>query len=89
MDPEYYLVESLAKYLHRPIILVSSLTRHRKKPIIQFNSESEKPPFIYGIYQREGYEICKPFFINKHVEFKLDKLMDKMQIIAYVANTVK
>ena len=88
LDPEYYLVESLAKCLHRPIFLVSSLAKHREKPIIQFNSESEKPPFIYGIYQREGYEIFKPFFINKHVEFKLDQLKDKMQIIAYVAKTV-
>ena len=88
LDPEYYLIESLASCLHRPIILVSSLSKHREKPIIQFNSESEKPPFIYGIYQREGYEIFKPFFINKHVEFKLDQLKDKMQIIAYVAKTV-
>ena len=88
LDPEFYLAESLAKCLHRPITIVSSLARHREKPIIHFNSESDKPPLIYGLYQREGYEIFKPFFINKHVEFKLDQLKNKMQIIAYVAKTV-
>jgi hypothetical protein len=87
-DPDFYLIESLATSLFRPIIIISSLKRHRHKPIIQFNANSDKPPLVLGLYQRDKYEIFKPFFLNKHVVFKLDNLKDKIQIIAYVSKTI-
>ena len=88
LDPDLYLAEALALALHRPMIFLSSLERHKNKPIFSFNPESEKPPLIYGIYERYGYEIFMPFFINKHVEFRLDSLKGKVQIIAYVSKTI-
>ncbi|MFO0000103.1 MAG: hypothetical protein ACK559_03155, partial [bacterium] len=48
----------------------------------------ETPPLIFGIYEREGYEIFKPYFLNRHVVFKLDSLKGKIQIIAYMAKSV-
>jgi len=88
MDPELYLAEALAAALHRPIIFISSLPKHHEKPVFHFNHESEKPPLIFGIYLRKGKEIFLPFFYNKNVEFKLDHLKGKVQVIAYVAKTV-
>ena len=88
MDPELYLAEAFASSIHRPIIFISSLARHKNKQIFHFNHDSEKPPLIYGIYLREGKEIFLPFFYNKHTEFKLDHLKGKIQVIAYVAKTV-
>ncbi|RPH76275.1 MAG: hypothetical protein EHM77_09395, partial [Planctomycetaceae bacterium] len=88
MDPELYMAEALASGLHRPIIFVSSLKRHAQKPVFQFNHTSTKPPLIFGIYECNGKEIFMPFFYNRNVEFRLDDLRGKIEIVAYVAKTV-
>ena len=88
MDPELYLAEALASSLHRPITFISSLRKHKLKPIFHYNHDSDKPPLIYGIYERDGKEIFMPFFYNRNVEFKLDHLKGKIQVVAYVAKTV-
>jgi hypothetical protein len=88
MDPELYLADALASCLHRPMIFISSLKRHAQRQLFQFNHTSDKPPLIYGIYERKGKEIFLPFFFNRHTEFKLDHLKGKIQIIAYVSKTV-
>jgi hypothetical protein len=54
----------------------------------QFNSQADRPPLVYGIYEKDNQEIFLPFFHNRNVEFKLDTLKGKIQIIAYVAKTV-
>ncbi len=54
MDSELYMAEALASGLHRPMIFISSLKRHAQKTMFQFNHTSDKPPLIYGIYERNG-----------------------------------
>jgi transposase InsO family protein len=88
LDPELYLAEALASALYRPMIFISTLERHKNKRIFNFNRDSDKPPLVYGIYSRNGYEIYLPFFHNKHTEFRLESLKDKVQIIAYMSKTV-
>jgi hypothetical protein len=88
MDPNYYLAEALAYGLYRKVIIISSLDRHKEKPILTFNPQSEKPPLIYGVYLRQNYEIFTPFFLNKNQEFQLASLSNKVQVIAYVSKTV-
>ena len=88
VDPEFLLVEAMAIALMRPIIVISSLKRHKAKPVLNFNSDKEMPPIILGVYERQGIEIFKPFFLNKNVEFNLDSLKDRVQIVAYVAKTI-
>ena len=88
MDPELYLADALASCLYRPMIFISTLPRHSNKPIFHFNHSSDKPPLIYGIYERENKIIFLPYFHNKNVEFKLDHLKGRIQIIAYVAKVV-
>jgi len=88
LDPELLLADAMAISMHRPIIILSSLEKHKSNPIIHFNNNSEKPPLIFGLYKRQNYEIFKPFFLNKHVVFKLDDLKGKIQIIAYMAKTI-
>ena len=88
LDPDFYLVEAMASFLRRPLIFISTLERHKAKPIFSYNEKMDTPPLIFGIYQREGYEIFKPYFLNKHVVFKLDSLKGKIQIIAYMAKSV-
>ena len=88
LDSEYILADALSKQLSRPMILISSLKRHKHNPIIKFNSQADRPPLVYGIYEKDNQEIFLPFFHNRNVEFKLDTLKGKIQIIAYVAKTV-
>jgi hypothetical protein len=79
MDPDLYLSKALAVGLYQPIIFISALERHREKPVFSFNEDLEKPPLVYGIYQREEFEIFLPFFLNKHAEFGLDSLKTKFK----------
>ncbi|MEI6382006.1 MAG: hypothetical protein WCO81_14200, partial [Cyanobacteriota bacterium ELA615] len=64
IDPDMYLIEALSNKLLRPIIIISTLLRHAKKKIISFNNNGDfdRPPFIFGLYEREGEEIYTPFF---------------------------
>ncbi len=82
------MAEALSKGLSRPMVIISSLTKHKTSPIIKFNSQCDKPPLVYGVYEREGKEIFLPFFLNRNIEFKLESLKGKIQIIAYVSKTV-
>ena len=88
LDPNLYLAEALSYALYRPITFISSLARHKNRQIIHFNHDSDKPPLVFGIYEREGKEIFLPFFYNKNAEFNLDQLKDKIQIVAYMAKTI-
>ncbi len=54
IDPELDLADALASCLHRPMIFISSLKRHAQRQLFQFNHTSDKPPLIYGIYERKG-----------------------------------
>ncbi len=74
--------------LSRPITFISTLARHKSKPIWTINPNSDRPPLILGIYLRDSTEIFKPFFINKHAEFNMDQLKDKIEIIAYCCKTI-
>ena len=53
-----------------------------------YNATKDMPPLVLGLYEREGIEIFKPFFLNRNVEFNLDQLKDKIQIVAYVSKTI-
>ena len=88
LDSEFILADALASKLARPIIIISSLKRHESRPIMKFNSQCDKAPLIYGVYKRGIHEIFLPFFLNRNVEFRLESLKGKIQIIAYVAKTI-
>jgi hypothetical protein len=90
IDPKMYTIEALAVKLLRPIIVISTLARHGYKAIFPLNLHGvpDRPPFIFGLYERDGEEIFLPFFINKQAEFCLDSLKGRMEIIAYSAKTV-
>ena len=88
MDPNLLLGESLAQALYRPIIILTTLDRHRIQPVIQFNHNSVRPPLIYGLHQVGEHKIFTPYFLNKEMEFRLDDLKNKIEIVAYMAKTV-
>jgi hypothetical protein len=73
--------------LRQPLIFMFTLQRHKHKNIFSYNEKMETPPLIFGIYEREGYEIFRPYFLNRHVVFKLDSLKGKIQVIAYMAKS--
>ena len=87
-DPNMYLIHSLALCLYRPIIVISSLERHKDKKVIHFHENCNKPPIVLGLYQREEHEIYLPFYFNKNTEFKLENLKGKINIIGYTAKCV-
>jgi hypothetical protein len=85
MDKDWILLEALAMATFRPIIILSSLPEHRDKKIIKYNHESVKPPIILETYRVEGQLIFTPYFYNKNLEFCIDSLKGKVQIVAYLA----
>jgi hypothetical protein len=88
IDKDWLLVEALAKATYRCFIILSSLQEHSNKPIFKYNTESNKPPLIFGVYRRDNHIIFTPYYYNKNLEFNIDSLRGKVQIIAYLAKSV-
>ena len=88
IDKDWLLVEALAKATFRCMIFLSSLNEHHEKPIFKYNSESTKPPLIFGVYRVDNNIIFTPYFYNKNMEFSIDSLKGKIQIVAYLAKSV-
>jgi hypothetical protein len=88
IDYKMYLIEALAIKLQRPMTVISTLPEHSKKKIIHFNANSDRPPLVFGLYEREREWIFLPFYFNKHTEFNLESLRGKLEIVAYSAKTV-
>ena len=88
VDPDLLLVQALAEVLFRPIVIISTLSRHGGNKILKFNSNSDKPPLVYGLCEGSGHEIFTPYFQNKNTEYNIDSLKDRVEIISYIAKTV-
>ena len=88
VDENLLIAQALAVAMHRCFIFISSLEKDREQPIFKFNSESVKPPLIFGIYWVNNRSVFLPFFYNKNLEFNIDSLKGKVQIIAYLAKSV-
>jgi hypothetical protein len=88
VDENFFLIEALALALYRPIILISTLAKHRSNPILKFNPESTKPPLIMAVHKKDNIIYFVPFFLNKNINFTLSDLYQKMEIIAYSSKTI-
>ena len=88
LDKDLLLAQALAKGLHRCFIFISGLDNDSEQPVFKFNSESTKPPLIFGIHRVGDKTIYTPYFYNKNLEFNIDSLKGKIQIIAYLAKSV-
>ncbi|MFN9899454.1 MAG: hypothetical protein ACK55Z_11820, partial [bacterium] len=64
VDENFFLIEALALALYRPIILISTLAKHRSNPILKFNPESTKPPLIMAVHKKDNIIYFVPFFLN-------------------------
>jgi len=87
VDKDLLLVDALARGLHRCIIIIYD-NREGPDQVVKFNSESTKPPLIFGLHHHENKVIFSPYFINKNHEFNIDSLKGKIEIIAYLAKSV-
>jgi hypothetical protein len=47
-----------------------------------------KPPIIFGLYKVERELVFTPYFYNKNMEFSIESLKGKVQVIAYMAKSV-
>jgi hypothetical protein len=88
LDPDLLLAQALATATHRPYIFFSTLPEHENNPIFKFNTDCKNPPLIFGIHQFQNKRIFQPYFRNKNMEFSLDSLKGKVQIVAYLAKSV-
>ena len=88
LDPEFLLAKALASATHRPYIFISTLQEHHENPVFKFNTDCKNPPLIFGIHLVEGKRVFQPYFYNKNMEFSIDSLKGKVQIIAYLAKSV-
>jgi len=87
-DDNMYLIHALALCLYRPIIIISSLIKHKASPVIHFHAEADRPPVVLGLYYRDNHLIFLPFYFTKNCEFKLDSLKGKINIVAYTAKVI-
>jgi hypothetical protein len=74
--------------MYRPIIILNSTAKSEEERIIKYNIESTKPPIILGVYEYQQQLIFTPYFYNKNLEFSIDSLKGKVEIIAYLAKSV-
>ncbi len=88
MDDQFLFAQALASATHRPYIFISTLAEHEENPIFKFNADCKNPPFIFGVHRFKDKLIFQPYFYNKNLEFSLDSLRGKVQIIAYLAKSV-
>jgi hypothetical protein len=88
VDKDLLLVHALAKAIHRCIVIIYDKAPDGSQKIIKFNYESTKPPLIFGLHHYNNKVIFTPFFLNRNLEFNLDSLKGKIQIIAYLAKSV-
>jgi len=87
-DDGMYIVHALAQTLYRPIIVISTLEKHKTNPVITFHESANRPPIVLGLYCQNGIKIFTPFFYSKNTEFKLESLKNKIQIIGYSAKCI-
>ena len=83
LDKNLICIEGLAYGLNRHIIVLSSLSKHSFNPIIQFNSNINKPPFVVGAYDHENKTIFRPFFVDRQTCYDLSQHKNRFEIITY------
>jgi hypothetical protein len=88
-DKDFIIIRALAQALHRCIILLSSLEEHREQPCIKISEtyEKSKPPIVLGVYRVDGELVFLPLFHNKNLEFSIESIRGKVQIIAFLAKS--
>ena len=87
-DENMYLIHALALCLYRPIIVISSLEKHKASPVIHFHENADRPPIILGLYLRENRKIFLPYYFTRNSEFRLESLKGKINIVAYTAKVI-
>ena len=88
IDDDFLMVEFIAQIISRPIILISSLDKHKNKPIFKFQNQIQKPPFIMGVHNKSTKTIFLPYFINKQASFNLSEIKDQFQIISFYSKAI-
>ena len=83
VDDKFYIIDLISDILHRPFILISTLPHHKGKEFFKFTQSSTKPPFVFGVYQKETQIIFRPYFVDKNSSFDLKELQNKFQIVAF------
>jgi hypothetical protein len=63
-DDNMYLIHALALCLYRPIIIISSLIKHKASPVIHFHAEADRPPVVLGLYYRDNHPSILPKIVN-------------------------
>ena len=83
LDSNFYCIEAFSYTIHRPVIVLSSLKENKNKPILTFNGNIVKPPFVVGAYKCNDKIIYLPYFVNRQNCYDLSQLKNQFQIIAY------
>ena len=88
-DKSNIILRALAQGIRRTFILISNSETHPEKQCTKINSKCEKsmPPIILGVYEVNGQPVYLPFFYNKNLEFSIDAIKGKVEIVAYLAKS--
>jgi len=89
-DKDHIIVKALANVIRRTFILINGAEIDPDKKLIKINQNYDKstPPIILGVYYVEGKIVFLPYFLNKNLEFSLDSIKGKVQIVAYLGKSV-
>ena len=64
LDTQLLMLNIISQVLNRCLIIVSSLHKHKDSPIIKINPSTNKPPFVFSLYQKDNYLIFRPLIVN-------------------------
>ena len=87
LDEKLYLLDALAMSVNRTVIVISSLSEDQNSPILKFQPNVTKPPFILGLYDCSGSRVFRPFYINQNSEFNL-KQLQQFQIVYFWSKAI-
>ena len=89
VDKDNYTLDALARGLFRQFIVISETANHNENHIKHYNSKIDtKPPFIFGLYERKGKIIFRPYIIDKNLNYELSKDHRKFEVILYHSRAI-
>ena len=88
IDNQFLLIEAFSYAMHRPVLVISSLEKHKDQPFIKFNFNITKPHWIVGAYAHNNRVLFLPYYIDKNNCFDLRQVKDRLEVVAYCTKTI-
>ena len=88
LDPKLYILYVLHSIIRRRCIFIATAPLPNGDLIMETGEEYLTPPFVFGIYHREGKVIFTPYYQDKNVEYNLENFKKRLEICAFYSKAV-